>query len=96
MDAEHEALCVRCGRCCQEKKRLADGTLVLADTWCRFYDAGTKSCMVYYDKHRICDTCLPMPQALAVGIMPEDCPYAKRLPGYRSVVCDPTHQTKGR
>lgn len=83
-------LCERCGRCCRIKRQF--GNLYVAlDEYCPqfFLDNGKGACKIY-GKHTGTVTgrvlCLSAEQTLEAALFPNDCPYAKRKPGYRTLV----------
>ncbi len=87
-DAEfkkHEDLCVRCGRCCRAKILWFDNEVKLGD-YCEFYDRQKKECMCYEQRFTIYPRCRTVLQSMQEGGMPEDCPYVRDFPGYRSQV----------
>ena len=74
--AEWEALCDRCGLCCQ-----IPGTAAM----CKGYDVETKMCTVYNKRH---DTypCLPVTPSNVLslherGILPDSCAYVTHTKG---------------
>jgi uncharacterized cysteine cluster protein YcgN (CxxCxxCC family) len=82
-------LCERCGECCRFKIDHLD-FFVAEDRYCPHFQRlsdGKGSCKIY-DKHtnfRIDDQmiCLPSARLAKAGLLPESCPYAKAIPGYR-------------
>lgn len=47
---------------------------------------GKSSCGVYKSRHQEAKWCLPLPEAIAKGIFPKECPYVKDIPNYRGPV----------
>ena len=87
MSTEHEAKCLRCGRCCQLKTRLR-GEVYLMPGFCRFFDVKTRLCWVYEKRHQMNKDCLTVAQALKQGALPPDCPYAREVKGYKPAVVE--------
>lgn len=80
----HEATCERCGRCCQRKIEL-NGEIIAAGP-CPMYDGDEKKCLVYSTRFQRVPFCRNILQAIDGGLLPEDCPYVKDFPGYKSIV----------
>lgn len=90
--------CIRCGRCCLLK--ICDPVTGLGSVLtlhCPHYtlDNGKGKCKIYghHTGTIIMDqrtgwkgSCLSVEQMIAARLCPEDCPYAKDIPGYRSNV----------
>jgi len=74
-----EALCKRCGRCCFEKVRLADGGTGLTNQPCPFLNRATRRCKVYERRFEVCPDCLPLTEDSLAEIdwLPEDCGYVE-------------------
>ena len=86
-NSKHEAVCERCGRCCLNKCRSADGTVFLTGTTCDFQDPKTNLCTIY--AHRLgmqisAYRCMTHEEALAARIYPNDCPYVRDIKGYHT------------
>jgi len=83
----HEDKCRRCGKCCQRSIIIYDGRMRQIDgVYCPFFDTKTKLCMCYEQRHEINPICLPVDQAIAKGLLPDDCPYVADVPGYKCKV----------
>jgi hypothetical protein len=83
MDADeaHEAKCLRCGRCCYYKEFV--GTrLKTTGVPCEYLDIDTNLCRVYPERHSVKPTCRNTMEAIHLGALPKDCPYARGVPGY--------------
>ena len=79
---DDESLCLRCGRCCREKIRAADGTVVFTDIPCAFLDGATNLCRAYADRFRRQPRCSSARASAAIGALPHDCPYVADWPEY--------------
>jgi len=84
-EAEHEALCRRCGRCCYEKLIVEDHVFTLRKP-CKFFDETTRLCRVYARRHEVNPRCLTVAEGIRLGVFPADCPYVREVPGYRPAV----------
>ena len=99
-------LCERCGNCCRVKT-LHQHFWVAEDRYCPHFERlpdGRGNCRIYahHVRHRIDDetVCISALELARVRLLPESCPYAQAIPGYRSKVInygDPTEiaQTNG-
>jgi uncharacterized cysteine cluster protein YcgN (CxxCxxCC family) len=95
-ESKTEGLCKRCGRCCLLKTLDPDtGLLVALDVHCPYFalDNGKGFCKIYddhvgarliYKHHR--GICLDREKMIVARIMPNDCPYVKNIPGYKTTV----------
>jgi len=80
--AEWEALCQRCGRCCYEKIDF-DGVIYYTDLPCEHLDLKTSLCRVYAARHKVRKGCVKLnPIALSKGFLPGDCPYVADIENY--------------
>ena len=81
-DAEWEALCDGCGRCCLNKLEDPDtGEVALTRVACRLLDGETCQCGQYDIRHQFVPECIQMtPQSIALHAywLPDTCAY-KRL-----------------
>lgn len=96
-----ESLCQNCGRCCRLKSQ--EGELYrLTSRECQFLVRqwhGKTSCFVYPDRLSLRtvggnNICVPIEKAIEYGDLPPDCPYALRVPGYKTKVIDWMVKTK--
>lgn len=83
-DAEHEALCTRCGKCCY-KKVILGRTVFITPFPCEFLDTETNTCTVYANRYEKNPNCLPVVDAMRHNAFPADCGYveAGAPAGYR-------------
>lgn len=93
-EREYEGLCKRCGECCR-LKTYGNDDVKATNEYCQYLDwefDGKAKCKVYGNKRRIGGK-------VAVGLvcvtaevsgknrdLPDDCPYVKDIPGYKSRV----------
>lgn len=83
---EWEALCERCSRCCYEKLDF-NGRIYYTRKPCDQLDLETGLCRVYTSRDRVRDDCQRLtPEIVAAGILPADCPYARRIENYQGPV----------
>ncbi len=76
---EWEEICERCGRCCYEKYDYR-GKIFYTDTPCQYLDTKTNLCRIYNQRSELHPECVRLTPALVMsGILPEDCPYVKKL-----------------
>lgn len=88
-DPEHEALCSRCGVSCHAAVPVNGLAVVVPGLACRFLDeeaGGTFRCTVYERRLEVAPWCHTADEALASGLLAQDCPYARGLSGYRGKV----------
>jgi len=93
-DAEWEALCDGCGRCCLHKlENEADGSLHYTRIACRLLDLGTCHCRDYPNRQRHVPDCISLREAPAESFawLPETCAYrrlaeGKPLPGWHPLL----------
>ena len=79
--------CVKCGKCCRSKRERGDGKVVaLKDYACPFLDRATNRCLVYPYRFQARRSCLSLPEAIALGELPPDCPNVRGVYDYKSVV----------
>lgn len=80
-EAEWEALCDGCGKCCVLKLEDEDtGAVHYTDVACRLFDPDTCRCGQYALRHSLVDGCVRLsPQTLPVAAtwMPETCAYRR-------------------
>jgi len=83
-DAEWEALCDGCGKCCQHKLEDADtGTYYATDVACRLLDAHSCACTQYPTRHQYvpdCETLTPE-RARDFHWLPKSCAYRRLAEG---------------
>ena len=82
--AEWEALCDRCGRCCLHKFEDEDtGRLYYTRIVCRLFDQERCGCKRYPERKRLVDDCVSLrpdhPEDFAW--LPESCAYRRRAEG---------------
>ncbi len=83
-DAQWEARCRRCGRCCFEKIDY-QGVIYYTDTPCEKLDPRTRLCTVYPDRAQARPGCTPLtPEIVKLGVLPADCPYVAGLSDYKA------------
>ena len=74
-----EAICERCGRCCYEKYDYR-GKVFYSKTPCQHLDTSTRLCRIYERRLELRADCAQLtPDLVRSGILPEDCPYVKKL-----------------
>ena len=85
-------LCERCGECCRFKT-FHERFWVAEDRYCPHFEwlsDGRGNCRIYVEhvQHRIDaqTRCVPAVDLARMGLLPESCPYAKAIRGYRSRV----------
>ena len=86
---EHEALCRRCGVSCHFAVPVDGLAVVVADLYCRFLvtdGEGGFSCTFYEDRFERAPWCHTVDEALSLGLLAQDCPYAGGRSGYRGKV----------
>ncbi len=88
-----EDLCLRCGECCRFKFRAQTGDYYLADgrycphlgwrgstAFCEVYDTRIGKLLGYGA------SCMPVDLLVRERVMPNYCPYTKKVFGYRTLV----------
>ena len=96
--AQLESMCVDCGLCCYASVPFGKGNVLVPDLRCKHleYDSVGKSCCgVYEDRHDVAKGwCLPLADAIAKGVFPEQCPYVSDLKNYvgSAVLSDGAYQ----
>jgi uncharacterized cysteine cluster protein YcgN (CxxCxxCC family) len=78
---EEDALCERCGRCCQEKL-MVRGKIYLLPACCKYLDPDTRLCTIYERRAELNPECLDVATGLRLGVFPADCPYVRDIEGY--------------
>lgn len=83
--------CVRCGRCCLLKVAYGSVSIALPKHCPNFYlDNGLGTCRIYEKRIGtflgIDNVCLSIEEVMVQRLLPNDCPYVKNHPGYRSRV----------
>lgn len=74
-DAEWEALCARCGRCCFES-RATDTGWKHTSIPCRYLDDFDRTCKVYGNRFQAEEYCIRVsPAVVKQGVMPQGCAY---------------------
>jgi len=77
-DADHEALCRRCGVSCHVAIPLGRRAIVVPGLHCRFLARDGDmhfGCSVYADRYRVAPWCHPADAAAPLGYLAVDCPY---------------------
>jgi uncharacterized cysteine cluster protein YcgN (CxxCxxCC family) len=78
-----EDRCERCTICCYQKILKEDGSVVYTDRSCRYLDIDTGLCIVYEFRTAAKDDCVQIsPKVIALGVLPEVCPYVRGQQGY--------------
>jgi len=76
---EWDAICDGCGRCCYEKYDYR-GKIYYSKKPCPYLDLDTNRCKIYRQRSTIHPDCARLtPELVGAAILPEDCPYVKRL-----------------
>ena len=100
--AEWEALCDGCGKCCLNKLEDEDtGELLFTRVACRLFDDTTCRCANYADRKRLVPECVVLTPATLNDIaywMPETCAYRRlhagqRLPSWHPLVTGDPNST---
>lgn len=74
-----EEVCEHCGRCCYEKYDY-HGKIFYSDIPCQYLDQETNLCRIYERRSELNPDCVHLtPKLVRSGILPDDCPYVKRL-----------------
>lgn len=82
-DADWEARCRRCGRCCYEKIEDEDG-IHYTDVACEKLDLTSRQCTVYATRETSRPGCRILTPALVRrGLLPSDCPYVADVTNYQ-------------
>lgn len=88
-DAEHEGLCRRCGVSCHAAVPIGGVAVVVPGLHCRYLEEdrpGRFRCTVYERRLEVAPWCRTSDEALAEGLLAQDCPYAAGTEGYRGKV----------
>ncbi len=85
LSAAHEALCRRCGQSCHFAIPINGLPVVIDDLHCRFLvrKGDRFHCTVYEERFERAPWCATVNEALADGLLAQDCPYAAHTRGYR-------------
>ncbi|MCF6266229.1 MAG: hypothetical protein L3J57_06750 [Desulfuromusa sp.] len=79
---EWENTCDNCGRCCYEKYDYR-GKIFYTETPCQYLDTETNLCRIYDRRSELNFDCVCLtPKLVQAGILPDDCPYVKKIKGY--------------
>lgn len=84
-----EALCRRCGVSCHVAIPVNGLPVVVEQLRCRYLRRdpdGRYGCEVYARRYAVAPWCFSAEQALTKGLLAQDCPYARGVPGYRGKV----------
>lgn len=83
--AEHEAICKRCGECCLLKKKDERGNVYSSDEPCAHLikKGSIHACDIYEERIEKNPICMPMGLAILRGLQPKNCPYVKDINSYR-------------
>jgi uncharacterized protein len=78
--ARWESLCLRCGKCCYEKKGRGRGIVTDWRRPCVHLDTRTHLCTIYETRFSLCPQCrrMTLRHALFVRWLPESCGYVRR------------------
>lgn len=73
--------------CCYASAPLNKGSVLIPDLRCKYLemdgDTGKSCCSVYEQRHDIAKGwCLPLADAIAKGVFPEQCPYVRDMQDY--------------
>jgi uncharacterized cysteine cluster protein YcgN (CxxCxxCC family) len=85
-DPDHEALCRRCGVSCHAALPVNGLPVVVPGVHCRYLvpePGGTFACSVYERRLEVAPWCHTADEALAAGLLAQDCPYVRGVAGYR-------------
>ncbi|MDW8283190.1 MAG: hypothetical protein RMK29_15850 [Myxococcales bacterium] len=88
-DAQHEALCRRCGISCHFAVPVNGLAVVVDELHCRFLARaadGRFHCTVYERRFEVAPWCHSAAQAASQGLLAQDCPYTHGMRGYRGKV----------
>ena len=76
---EWEEVCEHCGRCCYEKYDYR-GKIFYTEVPCQYLDTETNLCRIYERRSELNPDCAHLtPKLVRSGILPDDCPYVKKL-----------------
>ncbi len=79
---EWENICDNCGRCCYEKYDYR-GKIFYTETPCQYLNTETNLCRIYARRSELNLDCVCLtPKLVRAGILPDDCPYVKKIKGY--------------
>jgi uncharacterized cysteine cluster protein YcgN (CxxCxxCC family) len=84
-EADRDALCRRCGRCCCRKFVLRD-IVYHTPFYCQYFDPATRLCTVYQRRFEVNPNCLTVERSLERGVFPADCPYVAGRDDYQAPV----------
>jgi len=85
--ARWEALCLRCGICCYEKRFDRMGRPYAdMEKPCKYLDPASRLCTIYEKRYSLCPECRPMTIAAALFCcwLPRTCGYVKRYRPWRT------------
>lgn len=87
-DPVHEALCRRCGTSCHAAVPINGLAVAVPGLHCKHLlrSGATFRCAVYEQRLEVAPWCHTSDEALAAGLLAQDCPYARGVPGYRGKV----------
>ena len=91
---EFELLCKRCGRCCELKQKAGEHYKLTGQFCSHLVRTGNGKafCDIYLNRtgSRLnpVNVCVSSEIAVMCGDLPPDCPYAKRVPKYKTRVID--------
>lgn len=86
---EHEAKCLRCGRCCYAAVIVNGEHIIVEGLHCKFLDAEKGTCPVYTRRFGEAPWCQPASIAAEKGALWDGCPYCSEFPGPRKRQLDP-------
>lgn len=97
--AQLESICVDCSLCCYASIPFGKGSVLIPEMRCKHLQVekgtGKSCCAVYEDRHDVAGGwCLPLADAIAKGVFPQECPYVRDLQNYigSATVSDETYQ----
>jgi len=85
-EAEWDAICVRCGRCCYEKIDF-NGKIFYTSQPCVQLDPVSHACRVYRQRDQVQSDCQRLtPENISAGFLPADCPYVHKIANYSAPI----------
>ncbi|NCP78157.1 MAG: hypothetical protein GW833_03105 [Desulfuromonadales bacterium] len=85
-EAEWDAICARCGRCCYEKIDF-NGKIFYTAQPCVQLDPVSHACRVYRQRDQVQSDCQRLtPENISAGFLPADCPYVRNITNYSAPI----------